>query len=111
MPQTREHLTILRILGIRAGLVAVTKIDLVDEEMLELVREEIAETVEGTFLADAPIIEVSSVTGEGIDRLLDALVNCFESIEPRDASGMFRMPIQRVFSPKGFGTVVTGIPV
>jgi len=111
MPQTREHLTIMQILGIQHGLVAITKIDLVDDDLRELVREEVKETLVGTFLDGAPVVEVSSVSGEGIDDLKEALFDRITGIQPRDSSGVFRMPIQRVFSPKGFGTVVTGIPL
>ncbi|MEM7231961.1 MAG: selenocysteine-specific translation elongation factor [Planctomycetota bacterium] len=111
MPQTREHLTIMHILGISEGIVAMTKSDLVEDEMRELVREEIQETVEGTFLEGAPIVEVSSITGDGFDKLLETLYEKMANIQPRESSGAFRMPIQRVFSPKGFGTVITGIPV
>jgi selenocysteine-specific elongation factor len=111
MPQTREHLTILEILGIQRGIVVITKIDLVESDLRELVREEVRETLATTFLRDAPIVEVSSATGEGYDRLLGVLHQEIEKVTPRLDTGIFRMPIQRVFSPKGFGTVVTGIPV
>ena len=111
MPQTREHLNIMRFLGLRHGLIAITKIDLVDEEFRELVRADIEDAVEGTFLEGAPMIEVSSTTGEGIETLKDELERLLVALEPRDASGVFRMPIQRVFSSKGFGTVVTGVPI
>ena len=111
MPQTREHLTIIEILGIEHGLVAMTKADVVEAEMRELVREDIADNVAGTFLESAPIVEVSSITGEGIPDLVETLVQTIDRVEPRETSGVFRMPIQRIFSPKGFGTVITGIPV
>jgi selenocysteine-specific elongation factor len=111
MPQTREHLTIMQILGLRHGIVVVSKIDLIEREMVELVREELSESLEGTFLEDSPVVEISSQTGEGFDVLVDTLNNEVEKIQPREESGVFRMPVQRVFSPKGFGTVVTGIPI
>ncbi len=108
MPQTREHMQILSLLGIGAGLVVVTKADLVDPEMMELVREEARDFVEGTFLAGCPIIGVSSVTGDGIDDLVAALDTLVGSLEQTRRSGIFRLPIDRVFTMKGFGTVVTG---
>jgi selenocysteine-specific elongation factor len=108
MPQTREHMQILSLLGIDAGLVVLTKIDMVEPEMVELVREEVRDFVEGTFLAGCPIIGVSSVTGEGIDTLLSALDEMVGALEETRRSGIFRLPIDRVFTMKGFGTVVTG---
>ena len=111
MPQTREHLSILQLLDAKHGLIALNKIDLVDEEFRELARADVEESVAGTFLEGAPIIEVSSVTGAGFEELEAALHDAVENVEPRDTSGIFRMPIQRVFSSKGFGTVVTGVPV
>jgi selenocysteine-specific elongation factor len=111
MPQTREHLTIMQILGLEHGIVVITKVDMVDAELRELVREEVKEALAGTFLESAPVAEVSSVTGEGIEALLDLIHDAIAKVRPRRASGIFRMPIQRVFSPKGFGTVVTGIPL
>ena len=111
MPQTREHMTIMQILGLQHGLVAITKVDLVDKDLRELVHEEVQEALQGTFLADAPIVEMSSTTGEGIEDLLAELYRSIGKVSPREATGIFRMPIQRVFSPKGYGTVITGIPV
>ncbi len=111
MPQTREHLDILTLLGMKAGLVALTKVDAVDEELTEVVELELADFLAGTFLEDAPIVRVSGTTGQGVDDLIAAVTRTLDSIEPRDTEGVFRMPIQRVFSAKGFGTVVTGIPV
>ncbi len=111
MPQTQEHVAIMDLLDIRHGIVAITKIDMVDEEVRELVREDVRESLQGTFLQDAPIQEVSSITGEGIEELLELLHDELSNLRPRDESGVFRMPIQRVFSSKGFGTVVTGVPV
>ncbi|MGH2627998.1 MAG: selenocysteine-specific translation elongation factor, partial [Anaerolineales bacterium] len=111
MPQTREHLEIMSLLDLRHGVIAVTKIDLVDPDLRELVVEDVRETVKGTFLEGAPVLPVSAATGEGIDRLRQALYDAVGRIRPRDAAGVFRMPIQRIFSSKGFGTVLTGIPV
>ena len=111
MPQTREHLAIMNMLGVRRGLVALNKIDLVDEEVIELAEEDVRETVEGTFLEGAPVLRVSAVTGQGLDALKSLLIEMAMSAEPRADDGVFRMPIQRVFSARGFGTIVTGIPV
>jgi len=111
MPQTREHLSIMGLLGVARGLVVLNKIDLVDEEMVELAEEDVRETLAGTFLEDAPILRVSALSGEGLDALRAALFAEAARALPRSADGVFRMPIQRVFSAKGFGTVVTGIPV
>ncbi len=111
MPQTEEHVAIMDLLGIEHGIVAITKIDIVEEDLRELVREDIRESLGETFLRDAPIVEVSSTTGEGIPELLRLLHEQLASVRPRDESGIFRLPIQRIFSAKGFGTVVTGVPV
>jgi len=111
MPQTREHLSIMSLLGVKRGLVALNKVDLVDEEMVELAEEDVREAVEGTFLEGAPVFRMAAVQGQGIDEFRAALFAAAAEVEPRSAEGVFRMPIQRVFSSKGFGTVVTGIPV
>jgi selenocysteine-specific elongation factor len=108
MPQTREHFEICRVLRVPDGLVALTKADLVDADMLELVRMETRELVAGSFLERAPIVPVSSKTGAGLDDLRRELAALAGRIEPRRASGAARLPIDRVFSVKGFGTVVTG---
>ncbi len=108
MPQTKEHLDICQILKIKRGVIALTKTDLVDEEWLQLVTDEIAEWVKGSFLESAPIIPLSSTTGEGIPALLTALDKLAQEVEERTSSGVFRLPIDRVFTMKGFGTVVTG---
>ena len=108
MPQTMEHLDICRLLNVKKGLIVLTKIDLVDRDLLDLVKEEVTELVQGTFLQDAPILDVSAVTGEGIPQLLSALDLLSHEIEERSANGLFRLPIDRVFVMKGFGTVVTG---
>ena len=108
MPQTREHLDICRLLRVKKGLVVLTKIDLLDRELLELIKEEVAEIVQDTFLKNAPILAVSSVTGEGIPQLLSAIDLLSQGIKGRSSEGLFRLPIDRVFTMKGFGTVVTG---
>ena len=108
MPQTREHLDICQILKIKRGIIAVTKTDLVDEEWLQLVKDEIKEFIQGSFLEKAPVIPLSSTTGQGISSLLTALDNIAQAVEERTSEGLFRLPIDRVFTMKGFGTVVTG---
>jgi selenocysteine-specific elongation factor len=108
MPQTREHFDICRLLGVSAGIVVVNKIDLVDPEMIELVSDEVAETTLGSFLEGAEIIPVSSKTGEGIDRLKKAIHDLSLTIGQRPSNKMLRLPIDRAFSIRGFGTVVTG---
>ena len=108
MPQTREHLDICSLLAIQHGMVVLTKVDMVDEEWLELVTEDVMEYLQGTFLEDAPIVHVSSVTGQGIDEFkttLDAICNKIPDTPP---SGLFRLPVDRVFTMHGFGTVITG---
>jgi len=108
MPQTREHLDICTLLGIRLGVVALTKVDLVDEDWLSLVQDDVREFLKGTFLADAPVIPCSAVTGRGIPEVRRAITEAVARLEERRDSGLFRLPIDRVFTMKGFGTVVTG---
>ncbi|MDZ7638573.1 MAG: selenocysteine-specific translation elongation factor [Bryobacterales bacterium] len=108
MPQTREHFDICRMLGVRHGLIALTKADLVDDDGLDLARADVQALVHGSFLADAPVVPVSSRTGDGVSRLRDALLSLLSGMERRPASGSFRLPIDRAFVMKGFGTVVTG---
>ncbi len=108
MPQSEEHLEILDLLGIGRAVLVLTKIDLVDEEWLELVEEEVRDSVAGTVLEGAPIVRVSSVTGEGIDRLMAALEAALDEAAPPVDLGRPRLWIDRVFSVKGAGTVVTG---
>ncbi len=108
MPQTREHMEICSLLDIRYGLVVLTKIDMVDEEMLELATEDVRDFVQGTFLEGAPIVNVSSMTGQGLPELLSALDQLSAKIPDQQLSGLFRLPVDRVFSMKGFGTVITG---
>jgi len=107
-PQTREHFDICRLLGIRTGVVALTKADLVDQEILDLARLEVEEFVAGSFLQDAPLIPVSSKTGLGLEELRSALARVAASIPTKDSSRYARLPIDRAFSIKGFGAVVTG---
>ena len=108
MPQTREHVDICRLLNVKKGLVVISKIDLADDELIELVEEEVREFIKGTFLEGGSIIRVSSLTGQGIGDLLKALGELAQETEERPADGLFRLPIDRVFVMKGFGTVVTG---
>jgi len=109
MPQTREHLAILDLLGVRNGVIALTKTDLVeDEEWLELVKLDVAELLEDTALADASIVPVSVRTGQGLQTLLEELDRLLENVPPRSDLGRPRLPIDRVFTIAGFGTVVTG---
>jgi selenocysteine-specific elongation factor len=108
MPQTREHFDICRLLHVPAGLIALTKSDLVDAETMEVARLEVAALTAGSFLADAPVIPVSSRTGEGLDQLRAALVEMGARARGRSADSAVRLPIDRVFSLKGFGTIVTG---
>jgi selenocysteine-specific elongation factor len=108
MPQTREHLDICTLLGVTRGLVVLTKIDLVDPELRELAQEDIKDFTKGTFLQGAPIIPVSAITGEGIEELIQALEQLVDQVEERSADGLFRLPIDRIFTMRGFGTVVTG---
>ncbi|MDP6387496.1 MAG: selenocysteine-specific translation elongation factor, partial [Planctomycetota bacterium] len=111
MPQTREHLAIMDLLGVQRGFVALTKIDTVEPDLVDLAEEDVRESVEGTFLEDAPILRIAAVDGTGMDALKETLVQMASETEPRPAEGVFRMPVQRVFSVRGFGTVLTGIPV
>jgi selenocysteine-specific elongation factor len=108
MPQTREHLDIMNLLGIQVGLVALTKIDLVDEDMVELARCDIEDNLAGTFLEGCPIVPVSSETGEGIETLRETLLEICSNIQLPETLPLFRMAIDRVFSIPGHGTVVTG---
>ncbi len=108
MPQTREHFDICRLLGIPRGIVVLTKADLVDRDLLDLARLEAADFVAGSFLDGAPIIAVSSTTGQGLDELRARLLDIAASVPVKNSSRHFRLPIDRAFSMHGFGTVVTG---
>jgi len=111
MPQTREHLDILTLLGVKYGIVALTKVDVVEPARVKKVTAEVQDFLTGTFLEDAPILPFSSITGEGFDTFYEALKKLVDAIEPKKTDGVFRLPIERTFSVKGYGTVVTGIPV
>ena len=108
MPQTKEHLAILDILGIKKGFIALTKQDLVDEEWQELVTEDIGNAVKGTFLEGAEIIPVSSTKGIGLDKVVEKIDKLADEVEERDNTDMPRLPVDRIFSISGFGTIVTG---
>ena len=108
MPQTREHLAICQLLRVKEGLVVLTKRDLVEEEWLELVKDDVATTLKGTFLEGKPIVPVSAKTGEGLDHLVRELDRLAQAVSPKRTDTTFRLPIDRVFTIKGFGTVVTG---
>ena len=111
MPQTREHLEICQLLRVKQGLVVLTKVDLVEPDWLELVEEEVREALKGTFLDGAPIVSFSAVTGFGKENLLATLATLAADVPPKPVTGIFRLPIDRVFTIKGFGTVVTGTAI
>ena len=111
MPQTREHLEICQLLNIKNGLVVLTKMDMVDPDWLELVREDVADFLSETFLAHAPIVEVSAVSGEGMKDLIKVLDDLAGQVPERESGSFFRLPIDRVFTMKGFGTVITGTTI
>ncbi|AKA72113.1 selenocysteine-specific translation elongation factor [Clostridium scatologenes] len=108
MPQTREHFEILQLLNIKRGLIALTKSDLVDEEWISMIKEDIKEEFKGTFLENAPIHTVSSKTKVGLDSLIKDVDELTEEVDAKDTQGHFRLPVDRVFSVSGFGTIVTG---
>ena len=108
MPQTREHLHICELLQVKRGVVALTKVDLVEPDWLEMVQADLKGFLAGTFLEGAPVVAVSAVTGQGLPQLRAVLREAAETIEPKRHDGIFRLPIDRVFTIKGFGTVVTG---
>ena len=108
MPQTREHLNICSLLGISTGIVALTKIDLVEKDWLNLVQSEIIEFLHGTFLEGAPVVPVSAIKKEGLTNLIQALDAITGRITEKTDDGIFRLPVDRVFTMKGFGTIVTG---
>jgi selenocysteine-specific elongation factor len=111
MPQTREHLEIMTLLGLRRGFICLTKVDKAPSDLTDLVEEELREFTKGTFLEGAPILRISALQGLGMDDLRATLDGMVRELAPHDDSGVFRMPIQRSFTVKGHGTVVTGIPV
>lgn len=108
MPQTREHFEICRLLGVKAGCVCLTKRDAVDDELLELVRVEVAELVEGSFLESAPVVAVSGKTGAGVEELKQVLLELARRMPPRGDAHVARLPVDRAFGVRGFGSVVTG---
>lgn len=108
MPQTREHLEIIQLLQVKKGVVVLTKCDLVDEEWLGLIKEDVRDFIKDTVLDDAPVVTVSALTGEGISALLETIERIAEETQPRAGTGLPRLPVDRVFSITGFGTVVTG---
>jgi selenocysteine-specific elongation factor len=108
MPQTREHLEICSLLHIKQGLTVLTKIDKVEPEMADLVEAEVRDFLKGSFLEKSPIVRVSSYTGEGIPPLIEKLREFSTTVEPKDATQLFRLPIDRCFTMRGFGTVITG---
>src|SRR5215831_2075790 len=108
MPQTREHLAICQLLRVRSGLVVLTKADLAEPEWLELVQEDVRTFLRGTFLDGAPIVPVSAKTGQGLPALREALLALARAVPSRSTDATFRLPIDRVFTIRGFGTVVTG---
>ncbi len=108
MPQTREHLGILSLLDIKEGIIVLTKIDMVEPDWVEMVSEEIREEVKGTFLENAPILPVSAMTGEGLDKLKEVIYEKVSQAKEKNVHAPARIPIDRVFSIDGFGTVITG---
>lgn len=108
MPQTREHLEICQLLGVKKGLVALTKCDMVDEDWRQLVVEEVRDYLVGSFLEEAPVIPVSAKTSDGLDELRTALAELAAEVDEKSGDGPFRLPVDRVFTIAGFGTVVTG---
>jgi selenocysteine-specific elongation factor len=108
MPQTKEHLNILSLLQVKKGIIALTKKDMVDSEWLEMIIEQIRDEIKDSFLKDAAIIPVSSVTGDGLKELIAEIDTVTEVVEEKDNHGTFRLPIDRTFTITGFGTVVTG---
>ncbi len=110
MPQTREHMDILTLLGVEHGIVALTKVDAVPPERTEGATQEIRGFLTGTFLQDAPILPISNITGQGFEEFYEALKALVAAITPKTAQGIFRVPVERAFSAKGYGTIVAGIP-
>ena len=108
MPQTREHLSICRLLGVKTGLIVLTKTDLVEPEWIELVMDDIQDFVKDTFLEEKPIVPVSTHTGDGLENLKKALVEIAYQTPAKSETGIFRIPIDRVFTMRGFGVVITG---
>ncbi|NOZ60594.1 MAG: selenocysteine-specific translation elongation factor, partial [Calditrichaeota bacterium] len=108
MPQTREHFDILKLLQIKNGIVVITKIDLAEKDWLDLVIDDVKEFVKNSFLENAPIVPISSVTGEGIEDLREQIMKSIAVAPDRQSRGIFRLPVDRIFTIKGFGTIVAG---
>ena len=108
MPQTVEHFEICRLLGVKQGIIIITKKDMVDEEWLEMVTEEVQEYCEGSFLEEAPLVHVSSISGDGMDEVRNLLDSFVSAQQFQDVYGPFRLPVDRIFAMKGFGSVITG---
>ncbi|HAS53076.1 MAG TPA: selenocysteine-specific translation elongation factor [Nitrospiraceae bacterium] len=108
MPQTREHLAICDLLAVKKGIIALTKMDAVEKDWLDLVKDEVRQFVKGTFLEKSPLVPVSSLTGENLPQLVAELDKLSRDVSPKSADGILRLPIDRVFTMKGFGTVITG---
>jgi selenocysteine-specific elongation factor len=111
MPQTREHFEICRLLGVERGIIVITKKDMVEPDWLAMVQEEVRDYFKGSFLAEAPMLSVSSVTGEGLAEVRNALDQLVAASDFSEAYGPFRLPVDRVFSIKGFGAVITGTSI
>ncbi|WP_291321474.1 selenocysteine-specific translation elongation factor, partial [Desulfonatronospira sp.] len=111
MPQTREHLDVCTLLGVETGLVALTKTDMADPEWLELVQEDVSDYLQDTFLKDAPVVPVSAHTGQGIQELLGHIRQMAGEFKPHRRSDLFRLPMDRIFTMRGHGTVITGTTV
>ena len=110
MPQTREHLDIMTLLGVGHGIVALTKVDTVGPDRVQTVTDNVRRFLVGTFLEAAPILPISNITGEGFEGFYEALSSLVAAIAPKRADGIFRLPVERAFSAKGYGTIVAGIP-
>lgn len=109
MPQTREHMDILHLLGIKKSIIVLNKCDIVDEEWIELVEEEVREELEGTFLENAPVLKVSAAAGQGLDELISVIEHMTsDEVAPKDTQTIPRLPVDRAFSLSGFGTIITG---
>ncbi len=111
MPQTKEHFEICRLLGVKQGLIVITKKDMVEEEWLEMVTEEVLEYCEGSFLEDAPLVHVSSTSGDGIEAVRELLDAFVKKQQFKEVFGPFRLPVDRIFAMKGFGSVITGTSI
>ena len=111
MPQTREHLDILALLGVKHGVVVLTKVDKVTQSRLQTVTQEMREYLQGTFLQNAPVYPYSNITGQGFSEFYEGLLDLVKRLIPKHTDGVFRLPIERTFSVKGYGTIASGIPM